>query len=388
MDNFRLDRTPGTRSAALACIRCIERIHPEGVGIQGSPLFTVVDLMKRLESDSATSNQFWMINDRPDDKLGGTAISAWPLWLSEQARSDERPLFYMTQSTTSAHVSMLTSQTGQRGIVLNDIESYPSRWAKSAHPWLPLWLASNRQCTPFDPACGDEARAILTGALDEMYVKGAPGFCYMTLHDKPGDGLACDRTQAYLGMYRLNKSASEPQQIRLLGAGLILREVRAAAELLRRDWGIAADVWSCPSYTKLARDAEKHSRLKWLRRGEPQVSCHLHHCLSTSDTPVVAVTGYAEFVAAQLASHVTAAFTALGADSLEPGQRLGQYWITVTALRALTAERKISSSLVGEALKRYGLDESTLRNWRVSRLAFSSAAANIGRPGDSNYWRN
>lgn len=355
MDNLRLYRTASTGSAALACIKRIERSYAEGVGTQCSPLFTIVDLIRRLENDSTTNNQFWMINERPNDTLGGTAISAWPLWFSEQARNDERPLFYMTQSTTSAHISMLTSQTAQRGIILNDIESSPSRWAKGAHPWLPLWLASNRQCTPFDPACGDEARAILVGALHEKYVEGASGFCYMTLHDEPGDGLVCDRTQAHLGMYRLSTPASGTQQVRLLGAGLILREVRAAADLLRHDWGIDAEVWSCPSYTKLARDAESHSRLKWLRRGESREHCHLHNCLNTSDTPVVAVTGYAEFVAAQLASHVTASFTALGADSLEPTQRLGQHWIVVTALRALAADKHIKASLVGDALKRYDL---------------------------------
>ncbi|WP_248750488.1 pyruvate dehydrogenase [Pseudomonas sp. MWU15-20650] len=355
MDNLRLHRTARTGSAAQACIRRIERSNTEGVGTQSSPLFTVVDLIKRLEGDGTTSSQFWMINDRPHDKLGGTAISAWPLWFSEQARNDERPLFYMTQSTTSAHVSMLTSQTAQRGIILNDIESSPSRWAKGAHPWLPLWLASNRQCTPFDPACSDETKAILTGALHELYVEGAPGFCYITLHDEPGDGLACDSTQAYLGMYRLDKPISGAQQIRLLGAGLMLREVRAAAEILRIDWGIAAEVWSCPSYTKLARDADKHSRLKWLSRGEPQSSHHLQNCLNGSDTPIVAVTGYAEFVAAQLGSHVTAPFTALGADSLEPGQHLGRHWIVATALRALATEDDICTSAVGEAIRRYRL---------------------------------
>lgn len=355
MDNLRLHRTANTGMAAQACIKLIERSHQESAGTQGSPLFTVVDLIKRLESDSNTSGQYWMINDCLHDKLGGTAISPWPLWFSEQSRNDERPLFYVTQSRTSAYISMLTSQTAQRGIVLNDIESSPSRWPKGAHPWLPLWLASNRQCTPFDPVCGDEARAILTGALRDLYVEGAPGFCYITLHDEPGDGLVCDRSQAYLGMYRLKPTHTDEQQVRLLGAGQMLQEVRAAAEMLRADWGVTAHVWSCPSYTKLARDTEKHSRSKWLRRGEPQSKSHLQNCLSDSNTPVVAITGYAEFVAAQLSSHVSAPFTALGADSLEPGQHLGRHWIVATALRALASQDVIDFSVVGEALRRYRL---------------------------------
>ena len=39
-----------------------------------------------------------------------------------------------------------------------------------------------------------------------------------------------------------------------MGSGTILREVIAAAELLEKDWGVAADIWSCPSFTELRRD--------------------------------------------------------------------------------------------------------------------------------------
>ncbi|MBK5003406.1 transketolase-like TK C-terminal-containing protein [Pseudomonas sp. S32] len=356
MDHLRLQHTPNTMSAAQACIAEIERGYRDKAGTHGSPLFTVFDLLKRLQGSTTTSGQFWMINDRATDPQGGTAISAWPLWFSEQSRRDERPLFYMTQAPTSAEVSMLTAQTAERGIILNDIESSPSRWAKGAHPWLPLWLASNRRCTPFDPACGDEAKAILVGALHELYLEGAPGFCYMTLHDIPGEGLACDRSAAHLGMYRLT-SASEGAvaQVRLLGAGLMLREVRAAAALLHGEWGLDAEVWSCPSYTRLARDAERQARSRRLQRAEPPVSCHLQQCLGTSEVPVVAVTGYAEFVAAQLGAYVAAPFTALGADSLDPSQHLDRHWIVVTVLRALAERGEVGTASVSEALSRYRL---------------------------------
>ena len=37
-----------------------------------------------------------------------------------------------------------------------------------------------------------------------------------------------------------------------MGSGAILREVIAGADLLEQDWGVAADIWSCPSFTELA----------------------------------------------------------------------------------------------------------------------------------------
>ena len=44
--------------------------------------------------------------------------------------------------------------------------------------------------------------------------------------------------------------------MQLLGSGTIFREVIAAADLLRDDWGVDADLWSCPSFTELARDGQ------------------------------------------------------------------------------------------------------------------------------------
>ena len=43
--------------------------------------------------------------------------------------------------------------------------------------------------------------------------------------------------------------------MQLLGAGTILREVLAAAELLEERFGIPADVWSVTSFSELRREA-------------------------------------------------------------------------------------------------------------------------------------
>ncbi|WP_336335234.1 transketolase-like TK C-terminal-containing protein [Pseudomonas putida] len=354
MDNIRLQHTPHTEHAAESCMRRIDQ-SARHLGSQSSPLFTVLDIIKRLQQDKDVDGQFWLINDRVDGQQSGTPVSAWPLWFSERARRDERPLFYLTQSPTSAHLSMLTSQTAQRGIILNDIESAPSRWAKGAHPWLPLWLASNQQCMPYDPACGEEARIIIGAALRELYLKGKPGFCYMTLHDEPGQELDCDKRQAYLGMYRVSPMVARQAQVRLLGAGLMLREVQAAAELLKRDWDVDSEVWSCPSYTRLARNAASVQRWNRSHRNQQPRRSYLRNCLGESKLPVVAVTGYAEFVAAQVAEHVEAPFTALGVDTLLPGQRPDRHWIAYLALRSLVQQALLRSDDLDKALKLYGL---------------------------------
>lgn len=343
--------TPG--QPAQTCIEHFVQARQNGAGQRSSPLFAVLDVLRRLQDLPAGQGPL-VINDRADNRQADTPISAWPLWFKEQA-AQEQPLFYLTQSPTSAHLSMLSQQIGERGIVLNDLESSPSRWAKGAHPWLPLWLAGNRQCLPFDPACGEEALAIVAGALQSLYVEGQHGFCYLTLHDEPGDGRACDRSQAWLGMYPLSRDQAPDASVRLLGAGQMLSEVQAATQLLASDWGVSCEVWSCPSYTRLARDAE--AVREWNRRhaDQPARRCHLLDSLGQGDAPVLAVTGYAEFVAGQIGAHLQAPFRALGADSLAADQRLNRYWMVYSALQLLVSTGRLERDCLDEALRLYRL---------------------------------
>ena len=73
------------------------------------------------------------------------------------------------------------------------------------------------------------------------------------------------------GMYLLRAGEAERPAVQLLGCGTILREVIAAAELLEKDFGVAADIWSVPSFTELRREALEVERWNLLhptrRRG-------------------------------------------------------------------------------------------------------------------------
>ena len=48
--------------------------------------------------------------------------------------------------------------------------------------------------------------------------------------------------------------------MQLLGSGTILRESIAAQELLEKEWGVSASVWSCPSFNELTRDGQDAER--------------------------------------------------------------------------------------------------------------------------------
>ncbi|MFJ2688303.1 transketolase-like TK C-terminal-containing protein [Pseudomonas sp. NPDC087342] len=362
-----------TRETGLAAQACIEKIQAladqphEG---SASPLDTMIEIADRLEQDPETATNVWVVrsNQQPGAEAAHTRISAWPLRFSPQACSSEKPLLYLTRSATSAELCALSNESAQRGIFCNDIETLSSTWPKGTHPWVSLWLAANPQCLPFDPASGAEARAIAMAALQSLYVEGRHGFYYMALHDEPNEFMdpisSFSASQALKGMYKISEKEAGTQQpsVRLLGAGLALRAVISAARMLRDDWGVASELWSCPSYTRLARDADSAQRWTRVHPGMPRRSSHLRECLDAEDSPVIAVTGYAQHVVDQIGAHITARFVALGAESTaslpaapNAGQTVDKRWIVTLALRALAQEDKIPHEYVEQAMQRYQL---------------------------------
>ncbi|NWD47437.1 transketolase-like TK C-terminal-containing protein [Pseudomonas gingeri] len=340
---------PSSQATALACIRAL---HAAPV-TTGSPLSSVLEIADRLEHGIAANRGAWVIrNHRHPDAPRSTQISAWSMRFSRHRA--ERPLLYLLSAAHSAGLCAVADETLQRGILCNDIETLPSRWPKGAQPSLPLWLAGNPRCQPFDPASGAEARAIVLAALQRLYVEGDPGFYYLALHDREqGPALTPEQTQDALnGMYHL--SPERPAAIRLLGAGQALEEVRAAAVLLEQDWGISTQVWSCPSYTRLARDAAGAEHWNRLHPGKAKRRSHLANCLGDSTAPVMAVTGYPQAVVDPLGGYVAARFVGLGAGSVRPTAP-DRHWITALALGALADEQRIAPWIAREALERYGL---------------------------------
>src|SRR4030095_9239634 len=90
------------------------------------------------------------------------------------------------------------------------------------------------------------------------------------------------------GMYlfKAGEKKAKAPRVQLLGSGTIFREVMEAAELLRTDWGVESDLWSCPSFTELARDGMMAARHNLLNpTGKPRIS-HVAHCLDETVGPV------------------------------------------------------------------------------------------------------
>ena len=291
----------------------------------------------------------------------GAAAGAWAVRYRPAATQTEKPLLYLCSPASLPALRALLVESGERGIVCSDAETHASRWPKGVQPALPAWLAAQHNCMPFDPATGEEVRAILRSALETLYLEQRPGYYYLAIHDEDAHEDAdvvlaplsvADAAGASLGMYRVSLPGPAPCRVRLCGAGRMLAVVAAAARLLKEDWDIAAQVWSCPSYTRLARDAQAAEQWNLRHpRATPRLA-HVRRCLDDNTAPVIAVTGYGQHIAGQIGGHVRGRFIAVGADAM---MEVSAPWLAVTALKAMADDGALPVQFVEYALRRYAL---------------------------------
>jgi pyruvate dehydrogenase E1 component len=234
-----------------------------------------------------------------------------------------------------------------------------------------VWAAQIPNCIPYDPTFAYEVAVILQDGLRRMYKEQEDVYYYITVmnenytHPAMPKGAAPDILK---GMYRFKKvPAGKGPRVQLLGSGTILNEVIAAAALLKKDWKVAADIWSCPSFTLLARDGEDCERWNRLHPGAKRRVSHVEQCLQDSQGPVIASTDYVRTFADQIRPFVRRQYIVLGTDGFGRSDtreklrhffEVDRYWIVLAALTALADEKKIKRDVLAKAIKKYGLDPS------------------------------
>ncbi len=233
-------------------------------------------------------------------------------------------------------------------------------------------------CRAYDPAFAAELAVILDHGTREMLEQQRDVFYYVTLmnenYAQPSlpDGAARDVIR---GLYRYANVGVEGGDaipaVRLLGSGAILREVIAAADLLRDDWQIGAEVWSATSYSELSREAREIERFNRMHPEEPQRRSHLAACLA-GDAPVIAASDYVRAWPQLVAGHVTAPFTVLGTDgfgrsdtrtALRTFFEVDRVHIVLAALDSLARTGRVDRGLCGQAIRRYGIDADATAPW-------------------------
>ena len=226
-------------------------------------------------------------------------------------------------------------------------------------------------CVAYDPTFAHEVAVILHSGLQRMVAHQEDVFFYVTLMNenythpglKPGT-----EAQILKGMYLLQEGKKgSKQQVQLLGSGTILREVMAAAELLEKDFGVSANVWSCPSFTELRRDGMECERFNLLNPAAKARVPFVTQQLKDHEGPVIAATDYMRLFSDQIRAYIPEGrrFTTLGTDGFgrsDTRAKLREFfevdrrYVVVAALRSLADDGKIKMSVVEEAIKKFGLD--------------------------------
>jgi pyruvate dehydrogenase E1 component len=215
-------------------------------------------------------------------------------------------------------------------------------------------LAANiPNCVSYDPTFSHEVTVIFQNGLYRMNELQENVFYYITTLNEnyPQPGMPEGQEENILkGMYRFQEGKPGKLRVQLLGCGSIFREVMAGANLLAEDWGVQADLWSCPSFNELHRDIVEVERWNRLHpEVTPRVS-HVEQCLAETTGPVIAATDYVKRFADQIRAAVPRRYTALGTDgygrsdfrkALRSHFEVDRYHVTVTALKSLADEGEI-----------------------------------------------
>ncbi len=233
-------------------------------------------------------------------------------------------------------------------------------------------------CVSYDPTFAYEVAVIVHDGLRRMMHEQEDVFYYITLMNEnyPHPALPeAAREGIIRGMYRLvDAGAAKGPRVQLMGSGTILREVIAAGELLGSDWGVAADVWSCPSFNELRREGMATTRWNMLHPTDKPRLTYVEQCLAGTKGPIVAATDYVRGFADQIREFVPRRYRVLGtdgfgrSDSRENLRRffeVDRHYVALAALRALAEDGEVPAAKVAEAIKKYGIDPAKPAPWTV-----------------------
>jgi len=224
-------------------------------------------------------------------------------------------------------------------------------------------------CIAYDPAFAYELIVILQDGMKRMYENKENVFYYVTSMNEnyvqpaipkgAEDGIR-------KGLYLLSKGSKKKVRTQLIGGGTILREVIAAAELLEKDFGIAADVWSATSFNELRREGIDVERWNMLHPDKKAKVSYVEKMLSGTKGPIVVATDYMRSYGEQIRPYIgDKQYFVMGTDGFGRSDMRSQlrkffevnsFYVAVGALKALADAGEIKTSVVTEAIKKYGID--------------------------------
>jgi pyruvate dehydrogenase E1 component len=171
----------------------------------------------------------------------------------------------------------------------------------------------------YDPAFAYEIAVIVREGIRRMYENREDLFYYLTvynenyIHPPMPEGIE-DGILKGIYLFKKSELPKAKARVQLLGSGPMVNEALKAAQILGEKYGVAADVWSVPSYNELRREALQVERWNRLHPAEPAKTPYVQQVLGPTEGPVIAASDFMKIVHDQIAPWLPGRFVSLGTD--------------------------------------------------------------------------
>jgi pyruvate dehydrogenase E1 component len=234
-----------------------------------------------------------------------------------------------------------------------------------------LLASTNPAVVCYDPAFAYEVGHIFKDGLRRMYGENSENiYYYITVYNEPylhpEEPANLDVEGLLKGIYLFRSGERQRKKnAQILASGVAVNWATKAQELLQKDWGVSADVWSVTSWNELRRDGLAVDRHNLLHPSSKK-SAYLTDRIKDAQGPVIAVSDYMRTVQDQIAPWIPQQFASLGTDgfglsdtrgALRRHFKVDAESIVVATLAQLAKSGDVKESVVQEALNKYRLDD-------------------------------
>ncbi|MCF8350493.1 MAG: pyruvate dehydrogenase (acetyl-transferring), homodimeric type, partial [Bacteroidales bacterium] len=223
----------------------------------------------------------------------------------------------------------------------------------------------------YDPAYAYEVAVIIKEGIRRMFVEQEDLMYYITvLNEKykmpkmPGnveDGIL-------KGMYRYRKSRKRSgEKVHLMGSGAILNEALRAAEILEKDYGLIADVWSVTSYKELYDNARETERWNRMHSDKEAKKTYIEECFENDEARCIAAHDYVKAIPMTVCRWFPGILTVLGTDgfgrsdnrrAMRDHFEVDDRHIAFAALHSLYLDGKVQKKTINKAVKELKIDKN------------------------------
>lgn len=217
----------------------------------------------------------------------------------------------------------------------------------------------------YDPAYAYEIAVIIQDGIRRMYKEGENIFYYITVMNEPYAMPAMPKgTEEGIlkGMYKVRAAMNKKAKLRaqILGSGAILNEALHAADVLEKNYGVTADVWSVTSYKSLYTDAIETERWNRLHPDETPRVPYIAQCLQDEQGVFVAASDYLKVLPATVSKWIPRRIATLGTDgfgrsegreSLRDFFEVDSRFITTAVLHELARDGLVGEATVQNAIR-------------------------------------